>query len=184
MYTPEECFSPYAEQDISDDVFSKIIESGHDINTPNRCGFVMMHYRMCTHKLILMLKHGADVNMQCGEEGATPLMNVIHRCDASETECCQILLDHGADITIKDRYGGDCFDVLNRICNWQSKYIKMYESGMFIKNEKYERCVTFMKQHDVYLTMLNMHRQKTITLHSLMLPVLDDYNTNKKQRTQ
>lgn len=183
MYTPEECFSYYAEEDIPDGVFQKIIESGHDINTPNLFGHLMMQYRMCKHKLMLMLEHGANVNKQ-NVEGETPLMNIIHRCNANETECCQILLESGADITIKDRHGSDCFDVLKRIYHWQSKYIKMYESGMFRKDEKYEGYLTVMKQHDVYLNMLNTHRQKTITLHSLMLPILDEYNTNKKQRTK
>lgn len=57
-----------------------------------------------TEAVLLLLKHGADVNQACSL-GWTPLMQAVRN---GHSDIVRILINAGADISVKNSYGTSC----------------------------------------------------------------------------
>lgn len=183
----------YVDSDISDEEFERVVNvDKFDIHKINSSGHYMLHYYMCPHKLMLLINHGADVNA-ISKTGDTPLLNAVNRSpDDRNHEMCLILLEHGADITLRNNNNQDVFDILKRIIEFQSNCIAVYDKeldGMklFNKDSRYEYHVESIRNANKCHEILLNHVNKTKSFFDRMLYLLkndeiEEENTNKRRK--
>lgn len=89
-----------------DDV-KKLMEKGVDINMSNTRGYSPMHWAAINGQpeiIRLLLQAGALVNTQ-NDEKETPLLSLIRRGHEHICECAELLIQAGASVEQRDRYG-------------------------------------------------------------------------------
>jgi ankyrin repeat protein len=96
-------------------VVKRLIEQGADVNKPDRKGKRPLH-KACSNG------HTAIADVDAGSEGGnTPLM---YACRSDHTETVRLLLQHGADVRQKSKFGGTALlDACGRIRNIPSNII-------------------------------------------------------------
>ncbi len=111
------------------DFFKLLVDKGADINAPkhDETGYFMtpVHHAAQAKKvkmLEILIQAGTDVNKKEETSGRTPLMFALRTCyDAKVIPTLQILLDHGADITLKDNDGMSVLDIAQTTCKKRIK---------------------------------------------------------------
>ena len=86
-----------------------LLDYGVDVNAQDRFGWSPLAHAMYDPMAVqLLLDHGADPNVQAQANHMTPL----HRASQSgRIEIARLLLEHGASVEVKDKYGRTPLDV-------------------------------------------------------------------------
>ena len=74
------------------------------LTSTNSCGQGLLHLAAVQSWLAgmnFLIEKGLDVNSLCQKHGETPLHNA---CQLGDREAAKLLMDHGADLSIKDKY--------------------------------------------------------------------------------
>ena len=93
-----------------------LLRRGADIHETDKNGVTALHHAVRFRSpaaVATLLEHGADVNQVCRRSGSTPLHRAVTSTGAPGTagrkdEACEIielLLQFGADVTIKNKNG-------------------------------------------------------------------------------
>lgn len=130
------------------DFFKILVDKGADINAPkhSKSGYIIapVHHAAQAKEvkiLEILIQAGVDVNKKEATSGRTPLMFAVGTCrDPNVIPTFQILLDHGADITLKDDQGMSVLDIAQKKCK---------------KNRREEEVMTFLKNHSEKTTQTN-----------------------------
>jgi ankyrin repeat protein len=95
-----------------------LVRYGADLDQRNICGFNALHLAVssCLASMALkicnfLLDHGADVNVANPYNGETPLMSAVR---AGELHVAKLLIERGADATLRRRDGKRALDLLGR----------------------------------------------------------------------
>ena len=101
--TPLHLASQYGHVDVAQallnydaDVYARDL----DLDTPLHCAAGHGHLEITR----TLLERGAEVNSR-NDFGFTPLIRASRHWDRRNTDVVQVLLDHGADVQVRDRYG-------------------------------------------------------------------------------
>lgn len=110
------------------DVLLRLIKNGkQDVkNQDFFWGLTALHlaamkgYEDCLH--ILLYYQTSNINEKTDKRGLTPLMYALEYLEArpdtynNPKECIKILLDYGADTTIRDKYGNTALHYIMNVC--------------------------------------------------------------------
>lgn len=146
-----------------------------DLNEPDSLGYTAVHYYYKKPSIYsLILDQGVDVNKQ-DEHGNTALIWAA-RC-SFPVKHVQILLEHGARIDIKNDEGLDMIDTIK-------ERLKMLNCGCKSKDSIPISCIDCWCRGRLRksLIVIDNHEKKLSTLFMMLLPLLDDIQSNKKLR--
>ena len=93
-----------------------LLSRGACIYIRDSWGLSALHYA-CSNQMDavdvcrLLLDYGADINQTCHLNGQTPLFYASMK---GNKKLCELLLDRGADMTIKNRWGESCLEIATR----------------------------------------------------------------------
>lgn len=91
------------------EIIKYLIQLGADLNQTDHHGWSPLHFaieKQFKDIIIILLEHGVDINGIKPNELITPLM----RASTINLEITLLLLDSGADYTLKSKYGQTLFD--------------------------------------------------------------------------
>jgi hypothetical protein len=97
----------------SPELVNMLLDKGADVNAlgfENETALLRSIGRRNQNVVMELLKKGADVNAADSNNGTTPLMIAA---DALDINLTRMLIDYGADRTIRNRKGQDALAVLN-----------------------------------------------------------------------
>lgn len=97
-----------------------LLKHGANVNGKNNNGTTPLHSSLDVSTSKLLLKSGGNVNEKNGN-GCTPLH---YAADICHIDLIKLLLEYGADHTIKDNKGNGCFD--NLPINIKNQLIDQY----------------------------------------------------------
>ena len=95
-----------------------LVRYGADLDQRNVCGFNALHLAVSSSLQSIapkickfLLNHGADVNAANPYNGETPLMLAV---DHKEFDLAKLLIERGADATLRNNDGKRALDLLQR----------------------------------------------------------------------
>ena len=94
----------------------ELLEDGADIRATDKNGVTALHHAVRFRSptaVATLLEHGANVNQTCKRSGSTPLHRAVTSTGAPGTagrmaearEIVALLLQHGADVSIRNKSG-------------------------------------------------------------------------------
>lgn len=120
-------------------VLEKRLAKGADVNQTDEGGKPELYWACrfgYVDKVRLLLKHNADPNIKSNGDGHTPahavfLFGISEAPIAKEAhlEIVRLLLDHGADLSIVDKYGKTPLDYALKISSdspYRSKFLDLF----------------------------------------------------------
>ncbi|QOY53812.1 ankyrin repeat domain-containing protein [Candidatus Sulfurimonas marisnigri] len=107
------------------DVTKLLVEKGANFKTPIYKGMTPTNIAAkwnLDKELMLFIKDGAYVNIQDTLTERTPLMHTVARCSHPESiQVAKYLLEHNADINIRDKKGLDAIEITEKECHLKAK---------------------------------------------------------------
>ncbi|CAF0860216.1 unnamed protein product [Didymodactylos carnosus] len=92
----------------------KLIMNGHAVNTKDFNSWTPLHEASASGNIPLMeilIKSGANINAPGGEDHLPPLHDLI--INEKPNDCIKILIENGADPSVKDKKGRTAFDLVS-----------------------------------------------------------------------
>lgn len=117
----------YAVHDEHLDIMQLLIDNNAKVDGPcveGRTPLILAVGDDKIEALALLIRNGANVNYIAGE--MSPLHYAVATCEPT-LEIISLLLDNGADLTIKDEYGNTPLELASKWKNWDAhKLIKKH----------------------------------------------------------
>ncbi|KAI5923973.1 ankyrin repeat-containing domain protein [Camillea tinctor] len=114
----------YASRHDYSELIRELLAHGADTTCVDDSGFTALHWAfkkttLSISRVKILLEHGANVNAQ-NKDGMTPLHQVsYYRIDSKlRMDLLLILIEAGADVTLRDNKGNTACDLARRTCEW------------------------------------------------------------------
>jgi ankyrin repeat protein len=102
-----------------------LLDHGADPNARNDEGIAPLHAAAYPEMAELLVRRGADINAR-SNDGSTPL--IVHAAEAERCDVMKTLLELGADVTAKDKWGQSALDIA-RQREEEDKVVLLQEHG-------------------------------------------------------